>query len=343
MKNRHALRSTILALAATFVAPLTSADEVTVRVVDTGPGLCTVASMPDDHYMVYDAGHWQREECLKQVRKIVPSDEPIDLLILSHTDADHLGDAEEILHAYTVNKIVHTGQDRLDCPGRKCATWKSTVAAIEKEVSRGAQEINLSQETPTPGYVLWEHGDTSVTFLAGWNKAPEAWGVSRNASLRNNAISIVVRLQHADGSVLFTGDALGRNDEVCPAVEPVWSEKYMLDHVEPALLDSDVIIAGHHGADDASSGDFIRAVSPTYVVFSAGHDHEHPRETTANRYLTLGVSAENMFRTDRDGRREGPEEWCMSKSRRGETDKSGDDHVDIRINASGELSVTYDR
>ncbi|MCI0719614.1 MAG: hypothetical protein L0338_11695, partial [Acidobacteria bacterium] len=71
-------------------------DDVYIRVVDVGPGLCTVTKVPGGHYMVYDAGHWIGEHCVRAVREIVHG-EDIALLIISHSDGDHLGNGKAIL------------------------------------------------------------------------------------------------------------------------------------------------------------------------------------------------------------------------------------------------------
>jgi hypothetical protein len=39
-------------------------------------------------------------------------------------------------------------------------------------------------------------------------------------------------------------------------------------------------------------------VSPSAVVFSAGHDYLHPTIGVASRYLAAGVRADSLFRTD---------------------------------------------
>ena len=42
-----------------FIATAVDLDpqDVYVRIVDVGPGLCAVIRAPGDHFMVYDAGH----------------------------------------------------------------------------------------------------------------------------------------------------------------------------------------------------------------------------------------------------------------------------------------------
>ena len=43
-------------------------DDVYIRVVDVGPGLCAVVRIPGGHAMVYDAGHWNGRHCIAAVR-----------------------------------------------------------------------------------------------------------------------------------------------------------------------------------------------------------------------------------------------------------------------------------
>jgi hypothetical protein len=99
------------------------------------------------------------------------------------------------------------------------------------------------------------------------------------------------------------------------------------------------MIAPHHGADNASSSCFIAAVDPAFVVFPAGHAHEHPRKDAVQRYLDRGVAAASLFRTDR-GDDEGPDEWDADRIS-GCTDKKGDDDVDIVIRQDGSVEVAY--
>ncbi len=81
------------------------------------------------------------------------------------------------------------------------------------------------------------------------------------------------------------------------------------------------------------------AVSPTWVIFSAGHAHRHPRATTANRYLNNEVQLENILRTD-FGDDEGAEEWSHGHIP-GHSDRPGDDDVDIILRPTGEILVDY--
>lgn len=84
----------------------------------------------------------------------------------------------------------------------------------------------------------------------------------------------------------------------------------------------------------------VGRVDPTSVVLSAGHDHNHPSDSAAQRYLTHGVLQANMFRTDRGDDEPGSFEW-KDGSIAGCTDARGDDDDEIVVTDTGALSVLY--
>ena len=157
-----------------------------------------------------------------------------------------------------------------------------------------------------------------------------------SASYKRNAVSIIIRLEYAGKSILFAGDAVGREvDGPVLLRDCIATEKFVVDNAAQVPIESDVLIAPHHGANNASSDCFIDEVDPEYVIFSAGHAHHHPREKTAQRYIDNGVSVSNMFRTDL-GDNEGDTEWSHGAAG---GDGPGDDHVEIIINQAGNIEV----
>jgi beta-lactamase superfamily II metal-dependent hydrolase len=307
---------------------------VFARVIDSGAALSIAVVTPDNHFMIYDAGNYVGGGSLtfKAIKELIPEGSTIDLMVLSHSDSDHLGAVDEICDAYHVKRIIHSGYQR------DSQTWKDAAKAIllEKETD-GCIDINLKDVEFPPG-ATYRFGDIFVTMVAGWHKPPSEWGLSEGSAEYKNAGSIVIRLQFKDKSVLLTGDTVGRHigdpESTCIA-----AEKYMVEGASVIKIDSDVLVAPHHGADNASSLDFIRAVSPEYVIFSAGHKFHHPRASTANRYLSTGIPKERMSRTDR-GDDEGSEEWEYGRVP-GNVDPAGDDDVDILIRPNGSIVVDY--
>lgn len=312
-----------------------SDERLLTRILDIGPGLATVTEIPGGFYMVYDTGHWAGGgvRTFEGVREVVPEGEEIDLLILSHSDSDHLAATDEILSSFQVGIVIRTGLERTT------NTWRAADAAIAEAVANhGTQEINLKDDDFSFGTVF-ELGEATITVVSGFHEPPDDWDISGTSEERN-AGSIVVRLEYAGRSILFTGDIVGRHLGDPPDTL-LGSEKFIIDNGDTVSIDSDVVIAPHHGADNANSEAFIAATSPEWVIFSAGHDHEHPRATAVQRYLDFGVPLDHLLRTDL-GDDEGGSEWSVG-SVDGRTDPPGDDDIDIVINSVGVLSVNYRR
>jgi len=102
-----------------------------------------------------------------------------------------------------------------------------------------------------------------------------------------NNLSIVVRLDYGELSVLFTGDLEHEGEE------------YLLDNY-PEFLDCDVLKIGHHGSKTASSPDFIKAVDPQYAIISTAKKNRFnfPHQITLEKYEFL---EQNLMITGYDG------------------------------------------
>lgn len=345
--SRHMFRNTCKAtvcLAIVVISSVTTAaaqpgppgsiqptsDDVYVRVVDVGPGLCTITEIPGPYYMLYDAGHWLGTGCLDAVRDVVDGQE-IDLFVVSHSDGDHLGEAAEILHEYFVRHVIRTGDVR------SSRSWTEMNDSIADWAKYGTSITNLQTVDLERGKRI-QLGDATVTLVAGWGDWTDS---GPTAAERRNAISIVVRLEYHGQSVLYTGDTIGRRlddpDDACKD-----AEADMVQNADSIPLESDLIIAPHHGGNNGSSTCFIEAVDPTFVVFSAGHEYDHPSSGAASRYIAHGVGVGNMFRTDLgdDESADTDFEWDGGRIA-GCSDGRGDDDVEIVLRANGTLGIAY--
>ncbi len=303
-----------------------------VRVVDVGAGLCCVVALPDNHYMIYDAGNWEDKgkSAISAIWEIIPENAAIDLMVLSHSDADHHTAVPAICERYKVRRIIRDGLPSAS------KTWEQSNEAIQAEVENdGCQDLNLKDVDVKPG-TQYKLGDAMVTYVCGFYELPEDWPqLKKNEAI--NARSVIVRLEYAGKSVLFSGDTVGRHigdpEETCIA-----AERFMVSNASQVPIHSELLVAPHHGADNASSMAWIQAVAPEYVIFSAGHKYEHPRQVVAERYLKNGVALVHLFRTDL-GDNEGGEEWDYGSSEDGHTAGTGD--VGVWIKPDGRLTVSY--
>jgi competence protein ComEC len=106
-----------------------------------------------------------------------------------------------------------------------------------------------------------------------------------NYGYNSNNSSCVLKVSNATHAVLLSGDIEKR--------------------VESSLLNknidlaADILIAPHHGSKTSSHKAFIEAVSPRYVVFSAGYLNQfnHPHPDIVNLYTNSGTIALNTAET----------------------------------------------
>lgn len=322
---------------ASGVGAVDPATAVFIRVVDVGQGLATVARLPGGHYVVYDAGDLSDgRRAFAGIASVVPPGEEIDLMILSHADRDHISAVDEVFDAYTVRRVIRTGflnEDTTD-------VWRAADRAIRAGAA-GDQTVDVNlQHCELPPGATYRFSDAFVTILAGQPEPPDAWGLTDDGE-RKNAVSIVARIYYHGRSVLLAGDAVGRHSGQPADADPIATERTLLDYAPVLPLRSDVLVAPHHGADNASSTAFIEAVAPTWVVFSSGSHRgfQHPRAVTAERYLAAGVAPGNVLRTDL-GDDDGALEWDHGRipdSR----DPHGDDDVDVWLTEDGNVFVLY--
>ena len=102
----------------------------------------------------------------------------------------------------------------------------------------------------------------------------------------NNNNSIVVKVKYKDTSFLLSGDA--ESEE----------EQEIAD--SGADLKSDVYHAGHHGSNTSSSNEWLKKISPEYVVISCGKDNTygHPHREVLDEFKKIGAK---VYRTDEQG------------------------------------------
>jgi competence protein ComEC len=329
MKNLFLFVGALLLASGRLLALEPVAGAVFIRVLDVGAGLCCLIKSPDGHFMIYDAG--SAGGTTAKMQEVLPAGSTVDLLVLSHNDEDHISNVQNICGAYNVKQVLHTGMSR-------GATWQKAMKAISNEVlTAGCIDFNLGK-TNLPFGTVFHIGQVNVTMICGFHQPLPEWQLSDSGEI-NNAVSIVMRLDYAGKSILFCGDAVGRHREDANPDALIATEKYIVEHTNTFPVRAQVMIAPHHGGNNASSTAFVNAVHPKYVVFSCGHAFHHPTGDAVQRYLAAGVWQREIYRTD-FGDNEGPPEWLDGQTT-GLPDKPNDDSIDILIRKTGSVRVAY--
>jgi len=310
---------------------------VDIRVLDVGAGLCVLIKLPGDKYIVYDAGSdatLNGNRTLAQVKEYIPGGSVIELMVLSHCDADHINCAEQIVRDYKVKKVVWTGYEASMAGGTTTGAYRRLAAILKARPSTENINLHALDSVITPGN-HFKIGNATFTFLCGFGSPPAQWqGLDKAEKL--NGVSIVMKMEFKGNSILLGGDAVGRHRDD-PETALIATEKFMVENAA-ALLPSTIIVAPHHGAKNGSSPAFVNLVKPESVIFSAGHAFRHPTTRTAELYLEhTGIG--KIFRTDRQDD-EGTGEWTRFR-KAGCTDLYNDDTIQIQLRSNGSYRIYY--
>jgi len=227
-----------------------SSDQLEVHYIDVGQGASQLIIAPNGKSMLIDAGNNDDEQRVVSYVKDQGIDK-IDILIVTHPDADHSGGADAVIDAFEIGAIY------MPKVQSNTKTFESVLTSIDNK--------NLSIKTAKAGLNLDLDEDLTIRMLGPVGKYSDA-----------NDMSAVVRLEYGDTSFLFTGDA------ECE------SERDMLD--SGTTLKSDVLLVGHHGSNSSTTEDFLRAVDPDHAVIQVGdNQYGHPTDHILKRLQASGA------------------------------------------------------
>jgi competence protein ComEC len=247
-----------LLLLATYT--FAAAESLSVFFLDVGQGDCEILQT-GDHTIVIDTA---TEEMASRILSFLKSKnvQTIDLLILTHPHADHIGSATEVLSAFSVSGVY--------------MPKVTTNTRIFEKLITTLKQQGKTAHAPVPGESL-AIGEMKLDFLAPYNVDTE--------NLNND--SIVCMLTFGTVRVLFMGDA----------EKP--EEKDILDHAPD--LGAQVLKVAHHGSNSSTTDAFLKKVDPQNAVIEVAlhNDYGHPSPKTVNRLeKTHGVK---VFQTALNG------------------------------------------
>lgn len=184
----------------------------------------------------------------------------VDLILVTHPDRDHIGGLGALHRAFPAASIVASAEFR---------AWPSMIESMK------AAGVEL-------GTVVWLPPDSTAKI---GRFEVRMVCPSMDGRENDNDGSVCVRISDGRASAVLTGDAPSEvEDELIPRGD--WKAQ--------------ILKAGHHGSRGSTSTAWLRAVSPSWVIFSCGRDNRfgHPHLETIWRVTELGAKP---LRTDRDG------------------------------------------
>ncbi len=187
----------------------------------------------------------------------------VDYVALSHPDRDHFGGLTFIARNFSPSEFWTGGASKDD------SSYVQLVDAM-KDVGARSSICNSASPPMTIGGV-------GVKCLGPLANVVE---------IKDNNSSMVIRLDYAGKTLLFTGDVEAKGERELIA--------------SGADLRATVLKVPHHGSTTSSSKEFIEAVHPAAAVISLGyHNRFHfPAPDVIERYRVMGV---DVLRTDTMG------------------------------------------
>jgi competence protein ComEC len=233
---------------------------------DVGQGDSALIVTPEGRQVLVDGGP-APDNAIQALSDAMPKgDRSLDLVVMTHLDADHSRGLIDVLDRYDVGAII-SGSDSPDAS--MYAQWQA-----------GVERNNVDVVSVHRGYSLDLGSGVVVEVLN-----PRS-GTSVGESANNGAL--VLRLTYGSVSFLLTAD--------------IEAETESLLALLGADIESTMLKVAHHGSKTSSTAGFIDAVDPAVAVISVGGNNSfgHPNEEVVGR-LMRRIGGENIYRTDRHG------------------------------------------
>ena len=259
------ITAVVLAVVA-WTGAVTSAsnDELSITFFETDRGDMILIRTPKGNSALIDGGR----DPLGAVRELDGAlpfwDRSLDLLFVTHPDADHIGGLQSVLERYDVGMIAESPTDHAS----------TAYAALRRSLDERDDVVSL-----TAGALIALDDDVTLEVLSAGRPFSDA---------SINDASVVTMLRYGDFSMLLTGDITAI------------TERRLL--VSGHDLRATVLKIPHHGSDTSSTHAFLEAVDPEVAIVQVGADNSfgHPTEDVMER-IGKFVLDENTFVTSRDG------------------------------------------
>ena len=237
-----------------------------VYFLDVGQGDSALIVTPEGRQVLVDGGP-APDSAIRALSEAMPEgDRSLDLVVVTHLDADHSRGLIDVLDQYEVGAIV--------------AGTESSTASMYAQWQAGVERNKVDVVSVHQGYAL-DLGSRVVAEVLN----PRS-GISGGGSANNDAL--VLRMTYGSVSFLLTADIEAQTESLLALMG--------------AGIESTVLKVAYHGSKASSTAGFIDAVGPAVALISVGGDNSfgHPNDEVIGR-LMRQIGGENIYRTDRHG------------------------------------------
>ncbi len=246
---------------------------------DVGQGDAVLVKTNFNHYILIDGG--ENSLILEKLKKEIPFwTKNIDLVILTHAHADHLGGLIDVIENYNVKNILWNGVSGNSNLSKK---WEDIISGNDYniKISQLGQRIQIKEFVMD---VLYPFNDISGEKFKDLNLS-----------------SIVLKINYLDNVFLLMGDAdKSIEKELVEMMERCGKEEKEIKCRGLKNINSNVLKIGHHGSKTSTSEYFLEKVSPSIGIISVGENNKynHPHKETLELLEKYDIK---IARTDKDG------------------------------------------
>ncbi len=255
----------------------TKLGELKIYFFDVGQGDSIFIETEDDKQVLIDGG--PDNKLIQRLSEAMPFwDRTIDLVILTHTDNDHLVGLLEVLKRYKVKGIIETG---IECKKPECLAWKE----LKEKEKAAVILVKL-------GEAVVLDKNTKILILNPLENLSD-----KKVSKTNNT-SIVAKLIYGSGEGFSkAGIASGYSVLLAGDIEKQIEEKLILAGID---IDTDYLKIPHHGSKTSTTEEFLENTSPLMAFISLGRDNPygHPHQEVTERLEKRSIK---YYRTDELG------------------------------------------
>lgn len=262
-------------------------------VCDVGQGDAILISWRSNQVLVDGGPSEAVVDCLS--RHIPFWDRTIEVMVLTHPQADHMSGLISVLERYEVERIVANGM--VNDTGEFWAFREAVVEeGVEVHLPKRGDRIVLGELILE---VIWPKEKVGSDLVWEPSFDTNVLGIETD-SKEVNETSVALKMVFGEFDALLVGD-IGLGTEQALVSDGV-------------LSDVEVLKVGHHGSKYASSSEFLREIDPELAVISVGGNnwYGHPTDDTLMRLDTVGAK---VLRTDEVGDVEivsdGREYWVL--------------------------------
>lgn len=232
--------------------------------LDVGQGDGILIETPEKHLILVDGG--PDGKVLESLSKSMNFyNRELDLVILSHPDADHINGLLDVLKRLKVKTVLFNG--------------------IKKSSRNYYEFLRLLKEKDVDFYIAFQgqnfkFGNTQIEILYPFTN------ISGEEHKANNT-SIIFKLKQGHFKALFTGD-----------IEKEVEDLLVKKNID---LTAGLLKVPHHGSNSSSTLQFLNRVKPKIAVIQSEKDNNfgHPHPEIIKRLYNLGI--EEIYRNDESG------------------------------------------